>query len=319
MRRGVSRIGLSSVEPAERKPDALAPVRGENGAASPMRVHLIRLPADTTASHGCSAVLALHAAAIAHNLDCVLTTLDPEGPHQLRIALRRFRVALRVFRPVMEKKANTELTEAARALGGIVGELRDADVMIDEIIAPAARDQPAVMEALNAWRQEVRGRVRAKLLAMGTPAFTVELARKAATGAWSKRRDGGGQPAAWVIAAAIEAFREKAALGAARLPHLSHQELHRLRKDVKALRYGTDLAAAAGLTPAEAVRPLKRLQDLLGYANDMVVLEAFDPPVSGQGEALREACARIRAGRAGALADAVASAAALWRELSRAH
>jgi triphosphatase len=318
MRRGVPRIGLS-VEPAERAKRAAVGVRpgaGEADRLKPARVHLVRLPAATLAADGCSAVMALHAAAIAHNLDCVLTTLDPEGPHQLRVALRRMRVALRVFRPVMKKKANAHLAGSARALGRIVGELRDADVLIDEIIGPTARDQAALMSALGAWRQEVRGRVRAQLLAINASAFAADLARDAAASAWIKKSCGA-QPASYLIAEALADFRVQVAVAAKRLPNLSHTELHALRKDVKALRYGTELAAAAGVAPADSASPLKRMQDLLGYANDMAALEQFEPPLVGHAEAWAQLHARILAARADRVAGAVADAARQWTAMSQ--
>ncbi|HET9232269.1 MAG TPA: CHAD domain-containing protein [Vitreimonas sp.] len=283
-------------------------------AAAPTRVRLIRLQESTSAADACSVVLALHGAAIVHNLQCVLTTLDPEGPHQLRIALRRTRVALRVFEPVMRRKANEQLVETARALGRIVGEWRDADVMIDEIVAPAARDDTALLAALEAWRQEVRGRVRAKLLAGGAPGLAAAFARDAATRAWV-RPNGGRALAGDVIASAQDAFWGKAEPLAARMPDLSHLELHQLRKAVKALRYGAELAASAGM-PSEAPR-YKRIQDALGYANDTAALEQFRPPVFGFGDAVQALCLRVISERSGAVGDAIATAMAEWSALSR--
>jgi triphosphatase len=287
-------------------------------SAAPVRVRLVQLPPNTLGAHACSVTLAVHAAAIAHNLGCVLASIDPEGPHQLRVALRRMRVALRIFEPVMRRKANTRLADAARELGAIVGELRDADVMLDEIIAPAASDRTDLVAALNAWRQEVRGRVRAKLLAIGAPAFVAELTRDAGTPAWLKQnRQSAGISADAIVARALEAFREKAATQALRLPHMHHQDLHRLRKDVKALRYGAELAVTSNALDPDIVRRLKRMQDALGYANDMAALEQFDPPLLGQREALQQLRAQLHVARTGIVADAIANAAAEWRDLLR--
>lgn len=295
----------------------VAPARADwrdvsKNAAAPQRVQLVRLPSGICATHGLSAVLALHAAAIAQNLNCVQTSLDPEGPHQLRIALRRTRVALRIFRPVMKKDANAKLAAAAREFGAVVGELRDADVLIDEIIAPAAKGP--LVTALNAWRQEVRGRVRARLNAATAHAFADRLAAGAARGRWTKKTD---FTLETTIRAALDGFRDIVAERGARLPHLDNVELHQLRKDVKALRYGTELAVAAGLAPADAVRPLKRMQDLLGYANDMASLANFDPPIfAGRRDlqALREQLIAERAERVSASAE---DAASEWRDLTR--
>jgi CHAD domain-containing protein len=267
-------------------------------------------------ANACAATLALHGAAIAHNLECVLTTLDPEGPHQLRIALRRTRVALKVFEPVMRRKVNAQLVETARALGSIAGELRDADVLIDEIVAPAARDEAGLVNALNAWRQEVRGRVRARLMAADAPAMAADFARAAASSAWLKANSGCREISfADLIATAQAAFWERAAPLATRLADLSHLELHQMRKAVKALRYGAELAASAGLG-GDVVPRLKRIQDALGYANDTAALEGFNPPVFGQAHALQHVREWLIAERRIAVADAISTAMREWRALT---
>ena len=290
-------------------------MRAAPTAALPARVRLIRLQANTPGAEACTVTLALHGAAIAHNLTCVLTTLDPEGPHQLRIALRRTRVALRVFEPVMRRKANAQLVETARALGRIVGELRDADVIIDEIIAPAARDEAPLVAALNAWRQELRGRVRAKLLACDAPRLVAEFGRGAATAAWMKRD--ADASLAGLLAEAQQSFWDRATPLAARLADLSHLELHQLRKAVKALRYGAELGASASVDGAEELVPrLKRIQDALGFANDTAALENFSPPVFGEASALRRVRDAVVAQRQSGIADAITAAMREWRDLT---
>jgi triphosphatase len=318
MRRGESTVGalsagsaLGRFSPALGAPEAA--MRATPVAAAPARVRLIGLEENTSATDACSVILALHGAAMAHNLQCVLTTLDPEGPHQLRIALRRTRVALRVFEPVMRRKASERLVETARVLGRIVGELRDADVMIDEIISPAARGDTALLAAIEAWRQEVRGRVRAKLFAIDAQGIAATFARDAATYAWIKPSVR--QPARDVIRSAQEAFWVKAEPLASRMPNLSHLELHQLRKAVKALRYGAELAASAGLQ-SDASR-YKRIQDALGYANDTAALEQFRPPVFGYDNSLEALRLRLISERSGAVGDAIATAMTEWSALSR--
>jgi CHAD domain-containing protein len=314
MRRGEC-ISVAAATASKRFASAATPVlrSGTAAAAPPTRVRLVKLQGSVSAAHACSVTLALHGAAIAHNLQCVLTMLDPEGPHQLRIALRRTRVALRVFEPVMRRKVNAQLVETARALGSIAGELRDADVMIDEIIAPAARDEAGLLAALMAWRQEVRGRVRARLLAAEAPATAADFLHAAATPTWLKadapRSD---VSFAGLIDRAERAYWEKAAPLGARLADLTHLELHQLRKAVKALRYSAELAASVGRDNAIVPR-LKRIQEALGYVNDTAALDSFDPPVFGEANALAAVRARLVAKRDRAAADALATATRDWR------
>lgn len=322
MRRGESRTTVFNADVALGRipsaPNAALRQSEAHARISPVRVRLVRMRADTPATHACSTTMALHGAAIAHNLECVMTTLDPEGPHQLRIALRRTRVALRVFEPVMRGKVNVRLQQTARALGGIAGELRDADVMIDEIIAPAARDEPSLVAALNGWRQEVRGRVRARLLAADAPSMAARFANAAARPAWLKQEGHCETSFADLIAEAQQVFWERAAPLAARMTELTHLELHQLRKAAKALRYTAELSISAG-REGDPVSGLKRIQDALGYVNDTAALEQFNPPVFGEAVALEKLRSRLITERKAGVSAAIAAAMAEWRELSRAR
>lgn len=292
------------------------PVSETKAPASPARVHFVLLERSVSAAHACCAVLALHGAAIGRNLQCVLTTLDPEGPHQLRIALRRTRVALRVFEPVMRRKVNTRLMATARALGRIVGELRDADVIIDEMITPAARGETSLLAALEGWRQEVRGRVRARLLAADAPLMAADFSEAAARAEWLKS-DAQSADVSFLnlIDNAQRAYRERAVPVAARMAELSQPELHQLRKAVKAARYVAELGASAGWS-GDVVPRLKRMQDALGYVNDTAVLEAFDPTLSAQAGPLLALRTRLVSERRSAAPDAIATAMEEWRALS---
>lgn len=70
--------------------------------------------------------------------------IDPEGIHQLRVAIRRFRAALRVLDTVVHDPALERLHDVARNLSRIAGSVRDCDVFIDlvQTVSPhgAARE-----------------------------------------------------------------------------------------------------------------------------------------------------------------------------------
>jgi CHAD domain-containing protein len=156
--------------------------------------------------------------------------------------------------------------------------------------------------------------VRARLLAADAPAMAAEFANAAAAAAWLKAD--AKASFADVLAMAQAEFLERAAPLAASMADLSHLELHQLRKAVKAMRYGAELAVSAGLQAAPVPR-LKRIQDALGYANDAAALERFNPPVFGEAEALRALRARLVAERNSGVVDAIAAAMAEWDALMR--
>ncbi|MGQ0534094.1 MAG: CHAD domain-containing protein [Caulobacteraceae bacterium] len=263
-------------------------------------------------------LLALHAAAVSQNLRCVLTSVEPEGPHQLRVSLRRLRVVLRTFRSLMRDEPLTALQVAAREIGSIAGDLRDADVMIDEIIRPAAAGDARLMAALDAWRQEVRGRVRARLLAASAPAFASDLAMSAGTFEWRKRggkaRD---EPATDLINAFRERSWERVAPAAARLHDFSPIEIHDLRKDVKALRYAAEIAdAVSNNDNRQFAGSLKRVQDALGYVSDFSTLQRFNPALLIERDAFARVRNRLVLDRGDAVAASLARAQALLREIA---
>jgi triphosphatase len=259
------------------------PCVGHLADRGPSRVQLIQFQGAVRADECCSALLAIHAAAISRNLECVLSSVDPEGPHQFRVALRRLRVVFRTFRPILRASSAESLVASARRMAAIVGELRDADVLIDDILAPGAASQrmPAVAAALNDWRQEVRGRVRARLLSCGAPAFTAALNHAAQTLEWRRRKERTGERLAReLVAAFVEKCGQRVAGAAAALPYLSPEETHDVRKEVKSLRYAVDLADALSLNPdRDLAHTLKRAQDALGFVNDVATLERFAAPL----------------------------------------
>ena len=91
-------------------------------------------------------------AQIAANMAVVADSAALEGPHQLRVGLRRLRTAFAVFGPSLGEASMKPLSEAAQRLGQVVGELRDADVLMSEVVAGAARSRPRRGGARGAGR-----------------------------------------------------------------------------------------------------------------------------------------------------------------------
>jgi CHAD domain-containing protein len=204
----------------------------------------------------------------------------------------------------------------ARELGAIVGELRDADVIIDELIAPhlVGHHTPSLLSALQAWRNEVRGRVRARLTAVKAAEFPRSLGVDAANRALLKS-GAKGQSAAQVVQPFLAMAWERTVCGWS-VDKLSFDRVHDLRKDTKAARYATELmGTVSGKRRPGISSSLKRLQDLLGCVNDWAALAQFDPPIGAHREVLAAARARIVAEQRKMMDQTVANAANEWREL----
>ena len=218
-------------------------------------------------------VVAAGLAQLQANEEGVLRSTDPEFVHQARIALRRARSALRMFRgPIGEAQARAwrdALGEIAQALGLA----RDWDVFATETFPQlaAAHGDPVLAKQLAATiakeRRAARATAREALATKGYARTLLELARWIA---------GAGTDAISLeslhdFAAATLRKRHKRLLrDAADLPSLAPAERHRVRIDTKRLRYGTD--ALQSLFKHKRVREYRKalegLQDALGAAND---------------------------------------------------
>jgi CHAD domain-containing protein len=105
------------------------------------------------------------------NRRALIETDDPEAAHQLRIGLLRLRGALRALRPLVDRGSLGSFERCARDMGRCVGALRDADVLILGVHAPAesaATDKTGFAELhevlvrnLAARRDQVRAPHRA--------------------------------------------------------------------------------------------------------------------------------------------------------------
>ncbi len=101
-----------------------------------------------------------------HNLAHVLTNEraareghDPEGVHQVRLAVRRLRSVLSMFRSVLPAETVAALNEELKWLAGEMSAARNLDVLLDKLLRPvqAAFADDADMAALEAMDRARRG------------------------------------------------------------------------------------------------------------------------------------------------------------------
>ena len=110
------------------------PVRalGPRAAAAPEVPEPDEVGADEPASAAVQAFIALHTRAL-RAADLVFRR-DPDGPwdavHKMRVAARRLRSGLRVFRPLLDREWADELRDELRWAAQGLGELRELEVLI---------------------------------------------------------------------------------------------------------------------------------------------------------------------------------------------
>ncbi len=252
------------VELPEAKPDTSA------------RAHLAHVVA------ACQHALLLDAHVLYESRDAAVghRTVDTEFVHQARVAVRRMRSALRTFRPVFGKLRFETMNAILRDIGQVFGGARDWDVFCDETLDRIARivgDDDAGKAAMRALRDEAQQRRHDA----HTRLFDYLHAPKAGSDALAIERfilqfDGrDGEPLGDLAPRWLEQHQRRVVDRARRIAALDDEERHRLRIDVKRLRYALDLLEA--LYDRDDVRgyrkALSELQGELGELNDAVVAE----------------------------------------------
>lgn len=203
---------------------------------------------------------------------------DPEGVHQMRVAVRRLRAALKAVAPSPDVES---LQEELRWLGGVMGRIRDLDVMLDHLRAQAADLPPEEQEAterLLAGLVADRRRARRRMLDTFRGAKYATVIRRLATLASTDLPTAVVSPANGkapvlldVIARPLRKLRKDAlALG----EDPPDDDLHALRIRGKRLRYAAELAEQAGGKPIrKLIKATKAFQEVLGDHQDTVVAE----------------------------------------------
>jgi CHAD domain-containing protein len=203
---------------------------------------------------------------------------DLEDVHQARVATRRLRSHLRTFVPLVDEAWAEALRDELGWLGGILGGVRDADVLLERLegrveALPAADRAPAdrLLDRLRADREQARERLldglrshryavlldrlvdaaRApRLVPHAADESDEDLLRGLVRRAWDHLRAG------------VEALGD----------HPADEELHAVRKRAKRARYAAEAVEPAfGKAARSLAKALTEVQDVLGEHQDAVI------------------------------------------------
>ena len=217
------------------------------------------------------------------NVDGVLRDIDTEFLHDLRVAVRRSRSAIKLLGEVLPADLAEHYKTEFKWLGDLTTPTRDLDVHLlgfGPMTAQLVAASPADLEPLRAFLVRRRAREFRRLAAaLRGPRF------RAITDDWRKAlleiRDAGAPgkrrrpPTAAELALSTtgRAFRRIAAHGAAITADSPPESLHDLRKRAKELRYLLEFFAPLHDPVAyrKVVGDLKSLQDCLGDFQDSQV------------------------------------------------
>lgn len=240
------------------------------------------------------------------NEDVFLHNRDPEGLHQIRVALRRLRSAFSLFKTVLAADpAGTHLREEIKRVSAPFGHARNLDVFLAVTLPTEIEKRPGepgladLQARLETERTRAHDTVVAVLESQSWRSLILDLAAWIEIGPWrtgpaTPERD---RPAADFAADILSRIRRRIRKRGRHLDRLDPESRHQVRIAAKKLRYGAEFFASlyGEKKPHKRhkafVAALSDLQDHLGALNDMAtahdVLAAIasgsdGAPVSGE-------------------------------------
>jgi CHAD domain-containing protein len=215
---------------------------------------------------------------------------DPEGVHQMRVALRRLRTACALLRGELGSPTLQAFSTEAKWLAQLLGAARDWDVFITETLsAPSAAltsdivDFEGLRQAAEPHRAVAYGALQATLASKRYSRFQLSFRHWIESRSWRNELESGSlavllEPAPAFADRALARLHRKALRRGAHFSHLRPEGRHRLRIALKRLRYATEFFYGVHGGSAEAksyLGCLTKLQDALGHDNDVSVTWPF--------------------------------------------
>jgi CHAD domain-containing protein len=245
--------------------------------AGPVNLAASMRPAQAFAviAHGCVQQLAANAAG-------ALAADGQEHVHQMRVALRRLRSALRLFGDWLPLDFRERTGAELKWLGALLGEVRDYDVLLSETLPGLLRETPqsragaaekriagAIAPRHDAagarMRRALRSRrYRALLDDLAGTCLRLQQAPTPGVGSGRTLRD--------FAAGKLKHAQRRLRLPSGELARMPPEQRHQIRIAAKRLRYAVDFFSSLfGAGAARYAARLADLQDALGSLNDQSV------------------------------------------------
>ncbi len=221
---------------------------------------------------------------MANEAGCVAAE-DSEYLHQMRVAIRRLRTAIRLFADHLDAERMNAIIDELRWLGTQLGTTRDFDVFLEETLPPVIAAWPQhpgltqVRDDIVARRDVASAASRAAVQSVRYQRLLLDI------GAWlialshpvSDTANGGSVKLAEFANNALKRHRKQLIRRAHHLMELSAEERHRVRISGKRLRYAAEFFSP--LFPAKRSKPyiqeLANLQTILGVLNDAATTKSI--------------------------------------------
>lgn len=255
---------------------------------------------------------------------------QPEAIHQMRIALRRLRAALTLFRHALPGAELEALRGEARQIAAGLAPARECDVFRASATAgPLAHpDRPPDCEKLLAAVADRRSAAyrdaRLLLDEPGTTRFVLKVQSFLARRAWRNARSGAelallARPAKAFARKSLDRLLARALKRGRKLSERSDADRHDLRIALKNLRYAAEFFGVlfdGRRAISHYVAAVSELQDLLGAHNDVVSARRF---LDGLPPGMERISGFVLGWYAGGTAIADARLLAAWKHFRKAE
>ena len=258
-------------------------------------------PPGISAEHTIDDVIALLLGASQHHLLANQTVADsgrdPEGVHQMRVALRRLRTACTLLHREVGSPTLQAFAGEARWMAQVLGAAREWDVLVtDTLRGPmlalnSTIDFDGLRRAAEPHRTAAYTALREALAGGRYNRYHLSLSRWIGCRGWRNDLDSGSlavllEPAPLLADRVLTRLHRKALRRGVGFRHLEPEARHKLRIALKKLRYATEFFCGLYGESAEIrsyLGCLAKLQNALGHANDaamtqpLVSILASDP------------------------------------------
>ena len=247
------------------------------GQAAPLRLTASSAAGDVVLSY------LREQAGLLKSIDPMVRRDEPDSVHQMRVATRRLRSTLRTFRRVLRRADTAHLAAELNWLGGVLGEARDAEVLVDHLqeslaTVPVEQLIGPVQARVQGHFAPVRAQARtAVLAALDSPRYFALLDELDQVLAKPPLRRAAAKQARKVlpgpVARAYQKTSQRISL-AQRTPAgpALDAALHEARKAAKQARYaGEAVTPALGRDARQFAKRVKKVQSVLGDHQDTVI------------------------------------------------
>jgi triphosphatase len=215
---------------------------------------------------------------------------DPEGAHQMRVALRRMRSACSLLHRELGSPSLASFSAEAKWLAQLLGAARDWDVFVTETIAAPSEavgrdlfDFNGLREAAEPHRLAAYAALREALASRRYNRFQLSLRRWIETHSWRNELENRSlavllEPAPAFACRVLTRLHRTALKRGQHFRRLEPVGRHRVRVELKKLRYATEFFHGALGENAKAktyIGQLAQLQDDLGHDHDASVAWPF--------------------------------------------